>query len=97
MVPTRVVITGLGALTPIGSDVKAYWKGLVSCQSAAEPITRFDTTQHKTKFACTVKDYDPYNYLDAKDIKRMDPFSQHAMVAGDQAIQDAALITPFSA
>lgn len=95
MLPTRVVITGLGALTPIGSNVEAYWKGLVSGQSGAEPITRFDTAQHKTKFACTLKGYDPHNYLDAKDIRRMDPFTQYAMVAGDEAIQDAALTTPL--
>lgn len=92
MLPTRVVITGLGALTPIGKNVEAYWKGLISGQSGAEPITRFDTTKHRTKFACTLKGYDPYNYLDAKDIRRMDPFTQYAMVAGDEAIQDAALI-----
>lgn len=95
MLPTRVVITGLGALTPVGSDVEAYWNGLVSGQSGAEPITRFDTAKHKTKFACTLKGYDPHNYFDAKDIRRMDPFTQYAMVAGDEAIQDAALITPL--
>ncbi|WP_342265667.1 beta-ketoacyl-ACP synthase II [Cardinium endosymbiont of Philonthus spinipes] len=91
MLPTRVVITGLGALTPIGNTVEAYWRGLLAGQSGAEPITKFDTTRHKTKFACTLKAYDPHNYLDVKDIRRMDPFTQYAMVAGDEAIQDAAL------
>ncbi|WP_243018226.1 MULTISPECIES: beta-ketoacyl-ACP synthase II [Candidatus Cardinium] len=93
MLPTRVVITGLGALTPIGNDIKAYWNGLVSGQSGAEPIHRFDPAKHKTKFACSLKGYDPHNYLDARDIRRMDPFTQYAMVAGDEAIQDAALLT----
>ena len=95
MSSTRVVVTGLGALTPIGNNVKAYWDGLVSGQSGAALITRFDTTKHKTKFACTLKGYDPRNHLDAKDVRRMDPFAQYAMVAGDEAIQDAGLITPL--
>ncbi|AXI24246.1 beta-ketoacyl-acyl-carrier-protein synthase II [Cardinium endosymbiont of Sogatella furcifera] len=95
MLPTRVVITGLGALTPIGSGVTAYWNGLVAGQSGAEPITRFDTAKHKTKFACTLKGYDPRNYFDVKDMRRMDLFAQYAMVAGDEAIQDAALTTSF--
>ncbi len=92
MLPTRVVVTGLGALTPIGSCVDLYWNGLISGQSGAELITRFDTTKHKTKFACTLKDYDPYNYFHPKDIRRMDPFTQYAMVAADEAIQDAGLM-----
>lgn len=95
MSSTRVVVTGLGALTPIGNNVKAYWDGLVSGQSGAALITSFDTTKHKTKFACTLKGYDPHNHLDAKDARRMDPFAQYAMVAGDEAIQDAGLITPL--
>lgn len=95
MFSTRVVITGLGALTPIGNNVKAYWNSLVAGQSGAEPITRFDASKHKTKFACTLKGYDAHHYLDAKDIRRMDPFTQYAMIAGDEAIQDAALITPL--
>ncbi|WP_419241811.1 beta-ketoacyl-ACP synthase II [Cardinium endosymbiont of Nabis limbatus] len=95
MLPTRVVITGLGALTPIGNNVAAYWDGLLSGQSGAAPITKFDTAKHKTKFACTLKDYDPHNYLDAKDVRRMDPFAQYAMAAGDEAIQNAELITPL--
>ncbi|TSJ80575.1 MAG: beta-ketoacyl-ACP synthase II [Candidatus Cardinium sp.] len=95
MLPTSVVITGLGALTPIGSNVEAYWNGLVSGQSGAAPITSFDTAKHKTKFACILKEYDPHNYLDAKDVRRMDPFAQYAMVAGDEAIHDAGLITPL--
>lgn len=95
MLLPRVVITGLGALTPIGNNVKAYWHGLISGQSGASLITRFDTSKHKTKFACSLKAYDPHNYFDAKEARRMDLFTQYAMVAGDEAIQDAALITPL--
>lgn len=93
MLPTGVVITGLGALTPIGNNVQAYWNSLLAGQSGAELITRFDTAKHKTKFACTLKGYDPHTYLDPKDAKRMDPFTQYAMVAGQEAIEDAQLMS----
>ncbi|WP_339043935.1 beta-ketoacyl-ACP synthase II [Cardinium endosymbiont of Tipula unca] len=95
MLSARVVITGLGALTPIGNNVKEYWEGLVQGKSGAELITRFDTSKHKTKFACTLKGYSPNDYFDAKDARRMDLFAQYAVVAGDEAIRDAQLMSPL--
>lgn len=91
MLASRVVITGLGALTPIGNGVTSYWKGLLSGQSGAGPITRFDASRHKTRFACELKEYNPHDYFHAKEIKRMDRFSQYAMVAGAEAVEDANL------
>lgn len=95
MLSARVVITGLGALTPIGNNVKEYWDGLVQGRSGAGLITRFDTSKHKTKFACELKGYSPNDYFDVKDARRMDLFAQYAVVAGDQAIQDAQLMHPL--
>lgn len=95
MLSARVVITGLGALTPIGNNVKEYWEGLVQGRSGAGLITRFDTSKHKTKFACELKGYSPNDYFDVKDARRMDLFAQYAVVAGDQAIQDAQLMHPL--
>ncbi|TDG94969.1 beta-ketoacyl-ACP synthase II [Cardinium endosymbiont of Culicoides punctatus] len=91
MSSARVVITGLGTLTPIGNNVKEYWESLVQGKSGAGLITKFDTSKHKTKFACELKGYSPSNYFSPKDARRMDPFSQYAIVAGDEAIQDAQL------
>lgn len=87
----RVVITGLGALTPIGNTLKEYWEGLKSGQSGAVPITKFDTTLFKTKFACELKGFDPTNFMDRKDARKLDPFAQYAMVVADEAIKDSAL------
>lgn len=89
----RVVITGLGALTPIGNTLKEYWEGLKAGKSGAAPITKFDTTLFKTKFACEVKGFDPGNFMDRKEARKMDPFAQYAMVVADEAIKDAGL--PF--
>jgi 3-oxoacyl-[acyl-carrier-protein] synthase II len=89
----RVVITGLGALTPIGNTLKEYWEGLKAGKSGAAPITKFDTTLFKTKFACEVKDFDPGRFMDRKEARKMDPFAQYAMVVADEAIKDAGL--PF--
>lgn len=86
----RVVITGLGAITPIGNTVRAYWDNLAAGKSGAAPITRFDTTMFKTKFACEVKNFDAANYMDRKEARKLDPFAQYAMVAADEAIGDAA-------
>ena len=87
----RVVVTGLGALTPIGNTLPEYWNGLKSGKSGAAPITRFDATLYKTKFACEVKDFDIGNFMDRKEARKMDPFAQYAMVAVDEAIKDSNL------
>jgi 3-oxoacyl-[acyl-carrier-protein] synthase II len=87
----RVVVTGLGALTPIGNTLPEYWEGLKSGKSGAAPITRFDATRFKTKFACEVKDFDISNFMDRKEARKMDPFAQYAMVAVDEAIRDSNL------
>lgn len=88
----RVVVTGLGALTPIGNTVSDYWDGLTNGVSGAAPITRFDASKFKTQFACEVKGYDAENYFDRKEARKMDPFSQFAMVVADEAVKDAKLI-----
>jgi 3-oxoacyl-[acyl-carrier-protein] synthase II len=87
----RVVVTGLGALTPIGNTLTAFWDGLKNGKSGAAPITRFDSTLFKTKFACEVKNFDIGNFMDRKEARKMDPFAQYAMVAVDEAIKDANL------
>jgi 3-oxoacyl-[acyl-carrier-protein] synthase II len=87
----RVVVTGLGALTPIGSNVSAYWDGLVSGKSGGAPITYFDASKFKTQFACELKGYDPNDHFDRKEARKMDKFTQYAMVASDEAIVDAGL------
>jgi len=89
----RVVITGVGALTPIGNTLPEYWDGLKNGKSGAAPITRFDTTQFKTKFACEVKGFDAGNFMDRKEARKLDPFAQYAMVVADEAIKDANLPT----
>ena len=76
----RVVITGIGALTPIGNTAPEYWEGLTKGVSGAAPITRFDATKFKTRFACEVKDFDVLNFMDKKEARRMDPYTQYAMV-----------------
>ena len=85
----RVVVTGLGALTPIGNTLSAYWEGLLSGTSGAAPITYFDPTLFKTKFACELKDFDPLDHFDRKEARKYDRFAQYALVAVDEAIQDA--------
>lgn len=87
----RVVVTGLGALTPIGNTLPEFWNGLKSGKSGAAPITRFDATLYKTKFACEVKNFDIGNFMDRKEARKMDPFAQFAMVAVDEAIKDSNL------
>ena len=87
----RVVVTGLGALTPIGNTLREYWDGLKNGQSGAAPITRFDASKYKTKFACEVKNFDIGNFMDRKEARKMDPFAQYAMVAADEAIKDSNL------
>jgi 3-oxoacyl-[acyl-carrier-protein] synthase II len=87
----RVVVTGLGALTPIGNTLQEYWNGLAEGKSGAAPITRFDASLFKTKFACEIKNFDIGNFMDRKEARKMDPFAQYAMVVADEAIKDANL------
>ena len=87
----RVVVTGLGALTPIGNDIKTYWDGLKNGKSGSAPITYYDTEKFKTKFACELKDYDPLNYFDRKEARKLDRFAQYALVSSDEAIADSGL------
>jgi len=91
MILKRVVVTGLGALTPIGNTVDEFWNGLVNGVSGAAPITKFDTEKFKTKFACELKGFAVENFIDRKKARSMDPFTQYAMVAADEAIQDAGI------
>jgi 3-oxoacyl-[acyl-carrier-protein] synthase II len=91
MILKRVVVTGLGALTPIGNTLQEYWEGLKRGDSGAAPITRFDSSQFKTKFACEVKNFDVGNFMDRKEARKMDPFAQYAMVAVDEAVKDSNL------
>ncbi|MFB9051889.1 beta-ketoacyl-ACP synthase II [Formosa undariae] len=87
----RVVVTGLGALTPIGNTKDEYWDALISGKSGAGPITYFDAEKFKTKFACELKNFNPTDFLDRKEARKMDRFTQYAMVASDEAILDAKL------
>ncbi|SDR71605.1 3-oxoacyl-[acyl-carrier-protein] synthase II [Formosa sp. Hel1_31_208] len=87
----RVVVTGLGALTPIGNTKDEYWDALISGKSGAAPITYFDTEKFKTKFACELKNFNATDFLDRKEARKMDRFTQYAMVASDEAIVDSKL------
>ena len=87
----RVVITGLGALTPIGNTVQDYWTNLSSGVSGAAPITRFDAEKFRTRFACEIKNFDPSDFLDRKEIRKMDPFTRYAVVAAQEAMEDSGL------
>lgn len=87
----RVVVTGIGAITPVGGNAKEYKEGLYNGTSGAAPITRFDAEKFKTRFACEVKDYDPSNYFDRKEARKMDLFTQFALVVADEAINDSEL------
>lgn len=85
----RVVVTGLGALTPIGNTVPAFWEGLSNGVSGCGPITKFDATNFKTQFACELKDFNVTDFIHVKEARKMDPFTQYAVVASDEAIADA--------
>ena len=87
----RVVVTGLGALTPIGNTVSEFWQGLVSGQSGADDITYFDTSNFKTQFACELKGFDPEEFMERKLSRKMDRFAQYAIVASDEAIKDSQI------
>ncbi|MBK56344.1 MAG: beta-ketoacyl-[acyl-carrier-protein] synthase II [Flavobacteriaceae bacterium] len=87
----RVVVTGLGALTPVGNTVNQYWNGLISGVSGAAPITYFDSSEFKTKFACELKGFDPEQFMDRKLARKMDRFAQYAIVSSDEALADSNL------
>jgi 3-oxoacyl-[acyl-carrier-protein] synthase II len=87
----RVVVTGLGALTPIGNNVPEYWNGLRNGISGAAPITRFDASKFKTQFACEVKDFVATDFIDRKEARKQDPYTQYAMVSTAEAIKDAKI------
>lgn len=87
----RVVITGLGALTPIGSNVSDYWNGLIQGVSGSAPITRFNAEKFRTRFACEVKNFDPLDHFDRKEARKMDLCSQFGVVTADEAVQDAGI------
>jgi 3-oxoacyl-[acyl-carrier-protein] synthase II len=87
----RVVVTGIGALTPIGNNLNDYWKGLLGGVPGADLITLFDASKFKTKFACELKGFDPLQHLDKKEARKLDRYTQIAMVASDEAVKDAAI------
>jgi len=88
----RVVVTGMGALTPIGNTLTQFWDGLISGTSGANNITYFDTSKFKTKFACEVKGYDPLDFFEKKEVRRYDKFAQYALIVAKEAIEHAKLI-----
>ena len=92
MTSRRVVVTGMGALTPIGNDLESYWNGLISGTSGCANITYFDATNFKTKFACELKGFDPADHFEKKEYRRYDRFSQYGIVAASEAINDSKLI-----
>jgi len=87
----RVVVTGLGALTPLGKTVDEYWQGLVNGVSGAELITRFNTEKFKTKFACQLKNFNPEDYFDRKEARKLDLYTMYALIASDEAIRDSGI------
>ncbi len=87
----RVVVTGIGALTPIGNNLQDYWENLIKGVSGAAPITHFNAENFKTKFACEVKNFNPTDFLDRKEARKMDQFCQYAMVTADEAFSDSGL------
>ena len=87
----RVVVTGLGALTPIGNNINEYWEGLKNGKSGSAPVTYYDTEKFKTKFACELKNYNPEDHFDRKEARKLDRFAQYALISSDEAIADANL------
>ena len=87
----RVVVTGLGALTPIGNTISEYWDGLKNGKSGCAPITYFDAEKFKTRFACEIKNFDPQDHFDRKEARKLDRFAQYALVSSDEAIADAGI------
>lgn len=91
MTPRRVVVTGLGALTPLGNTVSEYWDGLINGVSGANEITRFDASKFKTRFACELKNYDPNEHFDRKEARKLDAYAQYALISTEEAIKDSGL------
>lgn len=87
----RVVVTGIGALTPIGNSLQEYWNALINGVSGADFITQFDASKFKTRFACELKNFDPLNFLDRKEARKIDRFTQTAIISSDQAVIDAGI------
>src|SRR3954453_12513471 len=87
----RVVITGMGALTPIGNNVNDFWNALINGKNGAGPITRFDASKFKTRFACEIKNFDPLNYFERSEAKKYDPYTQFSLVAAQEAIENAKI------
>ena len=87
----RVVVTGVGTINPLGNNIQEYWTNLENGVSGCELITSFDTSKFKTKFACMVKNFDPNNYFDRKEAKKIDPYTQFALVAVDEAMKDSGI------
>jgi 3-oxoacyl-[acyl-carrier-protein] synthase II len=85
----RVVVTGMGALTPLGNNIPDYWNGLINGVPGADTITLFDASKFRTKFACEVKGFDPVAFLDRKEARKIDRFTQFALFVSDQAMADA--------
>ena len=92
----RVVVTGLGALTPLGNTAPEFWNGLVNGVSGAGPITHFDSSKFKTKFACELKNFDPANFYDRKEVRKFDPFTLYGMVCAAEAVEDSGINTSNS-
>ena len=88
----RVVVTGMGALTPIGNDLNSYWNGLISGTNGCGNITHFDASEFKTKFACELKGFDPANHFEKKEFRRYDPFTQYGIVAASESIEDSKIL-----
>jgi len=87
----KVVVTGIGVLTPIGNNVREFYDGMIKGVSGAALITKFDVTNFRTKFACELKNFDPLDYLDRKEIRKMDPFTQYALISAQEAIENTGL------
>ena len=91
MAKRRVVVTGMGAVTPIGLSVDEFWQSIKAQKTGFSEITKFDTTNYKCKLAAEVKEFDAKNYMDAKSAKRMDRFSHYAVAASKEALEDSGL------
>ncbi len=87
----RVVITGLGAITPIGKNTKEYWNNLLNGVSGANKITRFDASKFKTQFACEIKNYNPLDYFDRNEARKLDRYSQYGLISTKEAVKDAEI------
>ncbi len=91
MAQRRVVVTGMGAISPLGNSLPEFWRNLTAGKSGAAPITKFDTTKFKTKFACEVKNFNPLDHFEKSEVRKIDPFTQYALVSTDEALKDAGL------